>query len=92
LWSPASSLDSPLLGRLGRIRGGNQDTLSKSAKVNNRENFALEFDSALTEMFIDRMDQNKELFAEFMHNDEVQEVITEHLRHQVYQESQEAEG
>ncbi len=68
------------------------DHLRRSAKVNSRENFALEFDSALTEMFIDRMDQNEELFAEFMDNDEVQEVITEHLRHQVYQESQEAEG
>ena len=68
------------------------DHLQRSARVNSRENFALEFDSALTEMFIDRMDQNKELFAEFMDNDEVQEVITEHLRHQVYQESQQAEG
>ena len=68
------------------------DHLRRSARVNSRENFALEFDSALTDMFIDRMDQNEELFAEFMDNDEVQEVITEHLRQQVYQESQQAEG
>lgn len=60
--------------------------------MNSRENFALEFDSTLTEMFIDRMDQNQELFADFMGNDEVQEVIIEHLRHQVYRESQQAEG
>ena len=68
------------------------DHLRRSARVNSRENFALEFDSALTDMFIDRMDQNEELFAEFMDNDEVQEVITAHLRQQVYQESQQAEG
>lgn len=53
---------------------------------------ALEFDGVLTSMFIDLMVQNEELFAEFMGNDEVQEAITNHLRQQVYQESQAAEG
>ena len=66
------------------------DHLRRSAKANSRENFALEFDDALTSMFIDRMDQNQELFAEFMDNEEVQEAITKHLREQVYQESQPA--
>jgi type I restriction enzyme R subunit len=68
------------------------DHLRRSAKANSRENFALEFDDALTSMFIDRMDQNQELFAEFMDNAGVQEAITKHLRQQVYQESQAAEG
>ena len=64
------------------------DHLRRSARANSRENFALEFDDVLTNMFIDRMDQNQELFAAFMDNDEVQEAITQHLRQQVYQESQ----
>lgn len=68
------------------------DHLRRSAQVNNVENFALEFDDALTEMFIDRMDQNRELFAKFMDNEEVQEAITKHLRREVYQESQSAES
>ncbi|WP_306061336.1 type I restriction endonuclease subunit R [Natronococcus wangiae] len=68
------------------------DHLRRSAQVNSRENFALEFDDALTEMFIDRMDQNQELFAKFMDNDEVQEAITKHLRRAVYEESQTAEA
>jgi len=68
------------------------DHLRRSARANSRENFALEFDEALTSMFIDRMDQNQELFAEFMDNEEVQEAITKHLRQQVYQESQTAKG
>jgi len=68
------------------------DHLRLSAQANSPQNFALEFDDALTSMFIDRMDQNQELFAEFMDNDEVQEAITKHLRQQVYQESQTAEG
>mgnify|MGYP000112016088 CR=1 FL=1 len=68
------------------------DHLRQSAQVNTKENFALEFDDTLTEMFIDRMDQNQELFAKFMDNEEVQEAITRHLRREVYQASQEAEG
>jgi type I restriction enzyme R subunit len=64
------------------------DHLRRCARANSRENFALEFDDALTSMFINRMDQNQELFAEFMDNDEVQEAITKHLRQQVYRESQ----
>jgi type I restriction enzyme R subunit len=68
------------------------DHLRQSAQVNSEENFALEFDDALTEMFIDRMDQNQELFAKFMDNEEVQKAITQHLRREVYQESQEASG
>ncbi len=68
------------------------DHLRRSAQANTRENFALEFDDALTSMFIDRMEQNEELFAEFMDNDDVQEAITKHLRQQVYQESQTAES
>ncbi|TQQ83036.1 type I restriction endonuclease subunit R [Halonotius terrestris] len=66
------------------------DHLRRSAQVNSKENFALEFDDTLTEMFIDRMDQNQELFAKFMDNEEVQEAITKHLRREVYQESQTA--
>jgi type I restriction enzyme R subunit len=66
------------------------DHIRRSAQVNNKENFALEFDDALTEMFIDRMDQNQDLFAKFMDNEEVQEAITKHLRREVYEESQAA--
>jgi type I restriction enzyme R subunit len=66
------------------------DHLRQSARVNDEENFALEFDDVLTTMFIDRMEQNEELFAEFTDNDEVQEAITNHLRQAVYQEVQEA--
>lgn len=68
------------------------DHLRRSAQVNNEENFALEFDDALTGMFIDRMDQNRELFAKFMDNEEIQEAITKHLRREVYEKSQTAES
>jgi type I restriction enzyme R subunit len=64
------------------------ESLRQSARVNSKENFALEFDRELTKMFINRRERNEELFAEFMDNEEVQEIITEHLRREVYQESQ----
>jgi hypothetical protein len=56
--------------------------------VNSEENFVLEFNDALTEMFIDRMDQNQKLFAKLIDNEEVQEAITRHLRQEVYEQSQ----
>ena len=68
------------------------DHLRRSAQVNSEENFALEFDDTLTDLFVDRMDQNQDLFAKFMDNEEVQRIITEHLRQEVYQESQESEA
>lgn len=68
------------------------DHLRQAAEVNNEENFALEFDDALTSMFIDRREKNQELFAEFMDNEDVQEIITEHLRQKVYNQIQTAES
>jgi type I restriction enzyme R subunit len=68
------------------------DRLRQSAKVNSEDNFALEFDSMLTKLFIDRREQNQELFQKFMDNDEVQDIITEHLRKSVYEASQDAEA
>ena len=68
------------------------DHLRRSAQVNSEENFALEFDDTLANLFVDRMDQNQELFAKFMDNEEVQRIVTEHLRQEVYQESQESEA
>ncbi|MCH7661028.1 MAG: type I restriction endonuclease subunit R, partial [Euryarchaeota archaeon] len=68
------------------------DHLRRSAKLNTEDNFALEFDGTITDLFIDRREQNRELFAKFMDNDEVQDLITEHLRREVYEQSQEQAG
>lgn len=68
------------------------EKIRQAAKVNSEDNFALEFDSMLTKLFIDRRDQNQELFQKFMDNDEVQDIITEHLRKAVYEASQETEA
>jgi type I restriction enzyme R subunit len=41
---------------------------------------------ALEGLFIDRMDQNEELFAKYMNDPEFQKLVSEHLLHQVYEQ------
>jgi type I restriction enzyme R subunit len=65
------------------------DHLRQSAKVNTKENFAHEFDGELMGLFIERMDQNEEMFSKFIDNADFREVVTELLREEVYEESQE---
>jgi type I restriction enzyme R subunit len=68
------------------------EQLRRSAQVNSEDNFAHEFDDALTRLFIDRMDQNQELFAKYMDDEEFQNLITKLLRREVYEESQAPEA
>ena len=53
--------------------------------VNSLENFGYVFDKALEGKFIDRMDQNQEIFARYM-NDPDLKVVAEFLRKQVYEQ------
>jgi type I restriction enzyme R subunit len=67
----------------------NDDQLQQSARVNTQENFAYTFDERLTELFIDRRNQNEDLFTEYINDNELQELITGLLRQRVYDASQE---
>ena len=51
--------------------------------------FRFVFDKALEGLFIDRMEQNEELFAKFMNDPNFQNIVTEHLRRQVYDQIRE---
>ena len=51
--------------------------------VNSLENFGYVFDKALEDKFIDRMDQNHEIFARYM-NDKDFQRLSEWMRKQVY--------
>jgi type I restriction enzyme R subunit len=42
--------------------------IEQAAMVNSLENFGYVFDNALEDKFIDRMDQNHEIFARFMND------------------------
>jgi type I restriction enzyme R subunit len=65
------------------------ERLQQSAQANTRANFAYAFDDKLTELFIDRNEQNEDLFREYLNNDELRELVTNLLRQEVYEASQE---
>jgi type I restriction enzyme R subunit len=58
--------------------------LVQAAKANPIENFKYVFDRAIEGLFIDRMDQNEEMFARFMNNPEFKTVVSRLLMRQVY--------
>jgi type I restriction enzyme, R subunit len=54
--------------------------------VNSLENFKYVFDKALEGKFIDRMDQNQEIFARYMNDPAFAKAVAEFLRNQVYEQ------
>lgn len=60
------------------------ESLRQAATANTMENFRFVFEKALEGLFIDRMDQNEELFARYMNDPSFQKVVAEHLLRQVY--------
>lgn len=58
--------------------------LQQAAKVNPEEKFALIFTSMLETLFIERMEQNEEVFARYMNDPAFQKVITSWLSDEVY--------
>jgi type I restriction enzyme R subunit len=58
--------------------------IQQAAMVNSLENFGYVFDKALEDKFIDRMDQNHEIFARYMNDKDFQRLVSEWMRKQVY--------
>ncbi|MBE7457167.1 MAG: type I restriction endonuclease subunit R [Planctomycetia bacterium] len=63
--------------------------LREAANANTLENFRYVFEKALEGLFIDRMDQNEDLFARYMNDPAFQKIVAEHLLQQVYQQIRE---
>ncbi|MCO6043338.1 DEAD/DEAH box helicase family protein [Aeoliella sp. ICT_H6.2] len=62
----------------------NDEDIREAAKANTLDNFRFVFDKALENFFIDRMEQNEELFAKYMNDPAFQELVKRHLRERVY--------
>ncbi len=60
------------------------ESLRQAAAANSIENFKYIFGKALEGLFIDRMEQNEEIFAKFMNDKGFQRIVEEHLRREVY--------
>lgn len=58
--------------------------LQEAALANTPENFKFVFDKKLEGLFIDRMDQNTDIFARFMNDRDFQRLVAETLLKQVY--------
>ena len=60
------------------------ESLRQAANANPINNFKFVFDKALEDLIIDRMEQNEDIFARFMNDQEFKQVISESLLRQVY--------
>ncbi|MCL0047118.1 type I restriction endonuclease [Thermodesulfovibrionales bacterium] len=59
--------------------------LRQAALANTMENFGYVFRKALEGLFIDRIEQNEEITAKFMNEDQFREAISKHLLKEVYE-------
>ncbi|MCP5199067.1 MAG: type I restriction endonuclease subunit R [Gammaproteobacteria bacterium] len=61
------------------------EALQQAAQVNSLDKFQLVFRQVLEALFIERMELNEELFADYMGKPEMQELISKWLGSQVYE-------
>ncbi len=64
-------------------------SLRQAALANTMENFGYVFRKALEGLFIDRMEQNEEITAKFMNEDQFREAVSLHLLKEVYEKIRE---
>ncbi len=60
--------------------------LRQAALANTMENFGYVFRKALEGLFIDRMEQNEEITAKFMNEDQFRDAVSRHLLKEVYEQ------
>lgn len=61
------------------------EALRQSAAANTLENFKYVFGKALEDLFIDRMEQNEEIFVRFMNDKDFQKLVEQNIRREVYE-------
>lgn len=68
------------------------EQLRRSAEVNSMENFEPVFKKQLENLFIERMEDNEEIFMRLMNDDEFREIAAQYLMRTVYQQINQPEG
>lgn len=66
--------------------------LQQAARVNPVDKFALVFTHLLDTLFVERMEQNEEIFARFMNEEAFRKVIGARMASEVYQKLQKGSG
>jgi type I restriction enzyme, R subunit len=67
-------------------------SLRQAARVNPVDRFTLVFTNLLDTLFVERMEQNEEIFARFMNEEGFRKVIGARMASEVYQKLQEKSG
>jgi type I restriction enzyme R subunit len=60
------------------------DSLNQAATVNPGDKFELVFKNILESLFVERMDENEDIFARFMNDNAFQKIVTSWLSSEVY--------
>lgn len=60
------------------------ESIIKAAEVNSEEKFMLVFKNVLQALFVERIDQNEEIFSRFMNDQSFQKVVTKWLSSEAY--------
>lgn len=68
------------------------ESIRQAALANTLDNFKYVFGKALEGLFIERMEQNEDIFARFMADKEFQTLVEETMRKQVYDQVHAEEG
>ena len=66
--------------------------LRQAATANTIEGFSFAFKKALEDLFIDRMDQNEDITARFLNENDFNEEVSKYLLKEVYKEIREADA
>ncbi len=68
------------------------ESLRQAAKVNPIDKFSLVFNNLLETLFVERMDQNEEIFARFMNEESFRKVIAAWMASEVYRKLESGTG
>jgi type I restriction enzyme, R subunit len=68
------------------------DNLRRAAAVNSGDKFELLFKNVLESLFVDRMDQNEDIFIRFMNDVPFQKVVTTWMAEEAYRRLRASEG
>jgi type I restriction enzyme R subunit len=68
------------------------DNLRRAAAVNSGDKFELLFKNVLERLFVDRMDQNEDIFVRFMNDVPFQKVVTTWMAEEAYRRLRVSEG
>lgn len=68
------------------------DDLRRAAAVNPGDKFELLFKSTLEKLFVDRMDQNEDIFVRFMNDIPFQKIVTRWMAEEAYQRLRATDG